>query len=168
MAIRGEHGMDAYTYSRNPLVDTSVEYKVRFRCARALDVRRVWLIENRRFYCKELKYDISDGRRSEVVEGRFFPLLEAGAGEGGESVFYVSYNLSRVVIEHRVLEVAANDTLHLELKLEGGGSAAAVVAGTIVMGNVDVTSSALTVSGRTATVHIDHVTGDVLVKAWKA
>lgn len=168
MAIRGEHGMDAYSYSKNPLVDTSVEYKVRFRCARALDVRRVWLIENRRFYCKELKYDIADGRRSEVVEGRFFPLLEAGAGEGGESVFYVSYNLSRVVIDHRVLEVAANDTLHLELKLEGGGSASAVIAGTIVMGNVDVTSSALTVSGRTATVHIDHVTGDVLVKAWKA
>ena len=167
MALNGSNGLYENYYALNPRVDTSVEYTIRFRTTGSHDVRKVWLIANRRFYCRELKYDISAGRRSEIAEGVFFPLTAAGQSEGGESVHYVTYNLSRVVIEHRVLSVMDQESLYLEMKLDGGGSASATVHCLVLMDNVDVTSSVFTNYGRRATVYIEHVTGDVYVKAWK-
>ena len=169
MAINGDNGQDTYSYAKNPTVDTSVAYTILFRSTTIRDVRKVWIIDNRKFYCKELKYDIATNRRSEVVEGVFFPLTEADSSEGGEAMYYVTYNLSRVIIEHRILSVMSNDALHLDLKLDGGGSATASIHAVVLMGNVDITSSAfhLSSNGRTATIDIEHVTGDVHIQAWK-
>lgn len=167
MAINGVRGMDAYTYSKNPLVDTSVEYTFRFRCTVMPDVRQVFLIGNRRYYCKDLKYDVRSGQRSEVVEGRFLPIVEPGSGESGESVFYVEYSLSRVVVEHRVLSVDAGQPLEVSMKLESGGSASATVQCVVLMGDTDITQTAFISSGRTAVVRITSVTSDVVIRAWR-
>lgn len=166
MAIVGEYGMDANSYSLNPHVDTATEYHVLFRGRADMDVRKIWLVGNRKFYCKELKCQISAGKRSEIVEGTFFPLLMAGASEGGETLYYITYNLSRVVIGNRVPEVSSNESLHLVLTLATGGSASLVVNALVTMGGVDVTSSVFTRSGRKGMIDIEHVTGDVYIQAW--
>ena len=166
MAIVGEYGMDANSYSLNPHVDTATEYHIQFRGRADMDVRKIWLVGNRKFYCKELKCQISAGKRSEIVEGTFFPLLMAGASEGGETLYYITYNLSRVVIENRVPEVSSNESLHLVLTLATGGSASLVVNALVTMGGVDVTSSVFTRSGRKGMIDIEHVTGDVYIQAW--
>ena len=168
MAIVGEHGMDAHSYSLNPHVDTATEYTIRFRGRSDLDIRKIWLIGNRKFYCKELRCQLNAGYRSEIVEGTFFPLLEAGASEGGETIFYVTYNLSRVVIENRIPQVLANEPLHLDLSIAQGFpiSASMVISALVTMGGVDITSSAFTRVGRRGVIDIPNVTGDVYIQAW--
>ena len=166
MAINGTNGMDAYTYSRNPSVDTSVAYTIDFRCHTMPDIRKIFLIENRKFCCKQLKYDISAGRRSEKVEGIFFPILDGQSSEGGESLYYVSYSLTRVVIAHRIETVLRGESLDIELKPHsGGGSASWVMSAQVEMGGVDITQQAFTPSGRTGSIHIAAVTGDVSIVA---
>ena len=168
MAIVGEHGMDAHSYSLNPHVDTATEYTIRFRGRSDLDIRKIWLIGNRKFYCKELRCQLNAGYRSEIVEGTFFPLLEAGASEGGETIFYVTYNLSRVVIENRIPQVLANEPLHLDLSIAQGFpiSASMVISALVTMGGVDITSSAFARVGRKGVIDIPNVTGDVYIQAW--
>ena len=172
LSIIGPNGMYERYYSQNPLVDTSVAYVVRYvgHGRKLPDVRKVFLVGNRKFYCQQLKYDVSAGRRSEVVEGTFYPLLEEGAREDGETVYYVTYNLTNVIVDDRVLEVAAGDALDLTLRLQGGGSASWKVYAEVTMGGVDITSTAFTraTNGRSGTVHIGAVTGDVVVRAWRA
>ena len=172
LSIVGPNGMYERYYSQNPLVDTSVAYVVRYvgHGRKLPDVRKVFLVGNRKFYCQQLKYDVSAGRRSEVVEGTFYPLLEEGAREDGETVYYVTYNLTNVIVDDRVLEVAAGDGLDLTLRLQGGGSASWKVYAEVTMGGVDITSTAFTraTNGRSGTVHIGAVTGDVVVRAWRA
>lgn len=168
MAIVGDYGMYANNYSLNPHVDTATEYTIRFRGRANLDVRKVWLIGNRKFYCKELKCQLNAGYRSEIIEGTFFPLLMAGASEGGETIFYVTYNLSRVIIENRIPQVLANEPLHLDLSIAQGFpvSANTVINALVTMGGVDITSSAFTRDGRRATIDIADVTGDVYIQSW--
>jgi hypothetical protein len=166
MAIVGEHGMDAHSYALNPHVDTATEYTIQFRGRANMDVRKIWLVGNRKFYCKELKCHLDSGKRSEIVEGTFFPLLLPGTSEGGETVYYVTYNLSRVVIENRIPQVLANEPLHLDLAMATGGSASSVINATVTMGNVDVTSSVFARVGRRATIDVQNVTGDVYIQAW--
>jgi hypothetical protein len=160
--------MDAYSYSLNPRVDTATEYTIIFRGRSDLDIRKIWLIGNRKFYCKELRCQLNAGYRSEIVEGTFFPLLEAGASEGGETIFYVTYNLSRVVIENRIPQVLANEPLHLDLSIAQGFpiSATMVISALVTMGGVDITSSAFTRVVRKGTIDIPNVTGDVYIQAW--
>lgn len=170
MAIKGTNGMDAYTYSKNNAVDTSVAYTIRFRSHKQHDVRKVWLIDNRLFYCRELKFSIDDGKRSELVEGVFLPLVVAGQAESGEAEYYVSYNLSRVLVDGtRVTTVNSGETLHVDLKLTAGGSGSSTLQGMVQMGGVDITSSAFHQgsSWGTAYVEIASVTGDVFIQAWR-
>lgn len=167
MAINGAAGMDAYTYSKNPVVDTSVAYTITFRMHQLPDVRKIFLIENRKYYCRQLKYDISAGRRSEIVEGVFIPLT---ATEGGEAIFTVEYDLDRVIAVNKVANLMMGDTLDISLKTSqsSGGSASLVVHAYVEMGGVDITSTAFTPSGRTGAIHIAAVTGDVRIRAWLA
>lgn len=166
MAINGTNGMDAYTYSKNPHVDTSVAYTIMFRCHRLPDVRRIFLIGNRKFYCKEIKCDISAARRSELAEGIFYPLVNDTASDGGEAMYYVAYQLTHVIVDHRVTSVMQGEGLDLTLSASQGGSASWTVNALVMMGGVDVTSSVFTSLGRTGTIHIGEVTGDIHIRAW--
>ena len=166
LAINGTTGMDAYSYSRNPTFDTSVGYTIKFRSVIVPDVRQIFLIENRKFYCKELKYDISANRRSEIVEGVFIPVVESSnSSESGESIFYVTYELNRVILEHRVMSVNKGEPLDLTLKPSSGGNASWVMTAQVIMGGVDITASAFTRNGRQGSIHIGAVTGDVKIMA---
>ena len=171
MAINGANGMDAYTYSKNSNSDTSVTYTIRFKSHKNLDVRKVWLIDNRMFYCKELKYTIRDGKRSEIVEGTFLPVLSSSnQGESGEVEYYVSYNLDRVLVSgNRPTVVTAGEPFRVDLQLTAGGSGSSTINGSVEMGGVDVTSTAWHAGSTwgTAYVEIANVTGDVFVKAWR-
>ena len=168
MAINGTNGMDAYTYSKNPTVDTSVAYTIQFRCHRLPDVRKIFLIDHRLYYCKELKYDISASRRSEIVEGIFTPLAMT---EGGEAIYYVEYDLDHVIVDNKVMSAMQGDTIDLTLRMATnpiGGSASQVVYAYVEMGGTDITSTAFSRDGRIGHVHIDSVMGDVHIKAWLA
>jgi hypothetical protein len=171
MAINGTNGMDAYTYSKNSTADASVIYTICFKNFKQRDVRKVWLIDNRMFYCQELKFAIRGGKRSEIVEGKFIPMLaSAEQGESGEVEYYVEYDLNRVIVEGaRVTYVMAGDTLRVDLKLTAGGSGSATIGGSVEMGGVDVTSTAWHTGSAwgTAYVEIASVTGDVFIQAWR-
>lgn len=172
MAINGDHGMDAYSYSKNPSIDATTAYTIKFRCTSVPDIRKMFLIENRKFYCKELKFRIDAGSRSEVCEGTFFPVLAStggqggGGSEGGETVHYVDYNLDSVVIAHRIYSVVDADPLHLDLSISGGNASHHIHA-TVTMAGVDITATVFAYSGRTATIDIGCVTGDVHIQAWR-
>lgn len=174
MAINGDYGMDEYTYSKNATVDTAAAYTVRFRNHRRRDVRATWLIDNRKFYCKELKYSFSDGKMSEVVEGVFLPVLSSTAtNESGEVEHYVTYDLSRVVVAHKVQVVEHGGALSvlLEKSTPGtgfGGSGTSQINAKVWMSGVEITSTAfsrVTANGN-AQVEIASVTGDVHIQAW--
>ena len=105
-----------------------------------------------------------------MVEGVFLPLVIAGQGESGETEFYVTYNLSRVLVEGtKVTTVNSGETLHVDLKLTAGGSGSSTLQGSVQMGGVDVTSSAWHQGSAwgTAYVEIASVTGDVFIQAWR-
>lgn len=174
MAILGEYGMDAYSYSKNPSIDATTAYTIKFRCTSVPDIRKMFLIENRKFYCKELKFRIDAGSRSEVCEGTFFPVVAASSGSGGgdgsesgETIHYITYNLDNVVIEHRIPSVATGEPLNLSLSISGGNASHHIHAA-VTMGGVDITTSVFSYSGRTATISIPSVTGDVYIQAWRA
>ena len=171
MAINGTNGMDAYTYSKNSTADASVIYTICFKNFKQRDVRKVWLIDNRMFYCKELKYTIRDGKRSEIVEGTFLPVLSSSnQGESGEVEYYVSYNLDRVLVSgNRPTVVTAGEPFRVDLQLTAGGSGSSTINGSVEMGGVDVTATAWHAGSTwgTAYVEIANVTGDVFIQAWR-
>lgn len=47
---------------------------IKFRSLQLRDSRHIFNICNRNFYCQELKYEIVNGRLSDVVEGTFYPV----------------------------------------------------------------------------------------------
>lgn len=53
-------------------VDTSCLYTITFIADRFLDPRMKFVINNRLFYCKQLKYKVENGRMSDEVEGEFY------------------------------------------------------------------------------------------------
>ena len=171
MALNGTNGMDAYTYSKNNTTEASVAYTIRFRSHKQHDVRQLWLIDNRMFYCQELKHVIRDGKRSEIVEGTFIPVLaSSGQGETGETEYYVGYTLDRVIVTgNRPIVVMAGESLRVDLQLTAGGSGSSTIGGSVQMGGVDVTSTAWHTGSAwgTAYVEIASVTGDVFIQAWR-
>lgn len=72
MSLNGARGMWNRFYSNNPEIDTSILITKRFRTHRKLNPRKVFVIENIRYYCKQLKYTLSSDGLSEIVEGEFF------------------------------------------------------------------------------------------------
>lgn len=61
-------------YSKNIKVDTSVEYEFDILETRDLDVRSLFLISNKMFYCKELVYRYEKGTRLPYITGVFYPV----------------------------------------------------------------------------------------------
>lgn len=61
-------------YSGSIQVDTTIEYTFRFLYYEKIDIRSVFVIKNREFVCKELKYNVTAKGFDEVIEGVFYPL----------------------------------------------------------------------------------------------
>lgn len=73
LALDGEYGMMATTYGGNVKFDADMEYTIRFRCINRPDPRSIFIINNIKFFCKELKYSVVNCQTSEIVEGVFYP-----------------------------------------------------------------------------------------------
>lgn len=74
LELQGADGLYANNYSKNALYDINNEYTIRFHCVNRPDPRSVFIIHNKKFICKELKYSTSDCRVSDICEGVFYPI----------------------------------------------------------------------------------------------
>lgn len=77
-AYRHEH-----YYSDNLRYDPTIQYTVTFRTKGVtLDPCRIYIIRNRAFYCRQLKYNIQPQGLHTIVEGIFYPLEDESEGSG--------------------------------------------------------------------------------------
>lgn len=75
LAIKGERGGLFQNYYReNFHVDTKTEYVFRFRASSIYDSKSVFLIQNKKYYCKELHYIVRAFQLDPIVEGTFYLL----------------------------------------------------------------------------------------------
>lgn len=72
LALRGEFGLYNTLYTGNIQVDTKTEYVFRFVTTGVYDPKSVFLIANKKFYCKELHYKITPEGLDKIVEGTFY------------------------------------------------------------------------------------------------
>lgn len=72
LSIQGTYGWWNTSYSRNPSVDIDTEYVINLRLSEIPDPRRIFIIGNKKFYCKQLKYAIKNKQLSDIVEGTFY------------------------------------------------------------------------------------------------
>jgi hypothetical protein len=61
-------------YQKNDEIRTPEEYMIKFIHHRRVDVRSVFVIKNRRFFCKELHYKINQDGADPIVEGVFYEM----------------------------------------------------------------------------------------------
>lgn len=61
-------------YSNNLQYDPTVSFTIRFRALQMLDPTRIFIIRNRAFYCKQLKYQVEAKGLNTIVEGIFHPV----------------------------------------------------------------------------------------------
>lgn len=67
-------GMYEQFYRGNENIDTSRRCTFTFVTDKILDPKDYFLIHNKRYYCKVLKYKVENGELGRVVEGEFFPV----------------------------------------------------------------------------------------------
>lgn len=75
LSLCGIDGRATVDFDNNLIVDTSQEHIIQIITNQNLSPTSIYIIDNRRFYCKSLKYTVENGVRSNIVEGRFFPVL---------------------------------------------------------------------------------------------
>lgn len=68
------HGMYDQFYQGNENIDTSKRCTFTFVSEKILDPKDYFLIHDKLYYCKVLKYKVEDGELSKLVEGEFFPV----------------------------------------------------------------------------------------------
>lgn len=74
LEIIGEGGLYDRYYKKRLGISETTEYVFRFRHnGRMMDARKMFVIGGRLYYCKELKYEVTNNRVSDIVEGVFYP-----------------------------------------------------------------------------------------------
>jgi hypothetical protein len=76
LALKGEKGLYERVYSKNKKVNTKVKYTISFITNRILDPKTIFVINNKEYYCKQLKYTIHANGKSKVCEGEFYAVGE--------------------------------------------------------------------------------------------
>ena len=75
LALKGDEGLVNRFYNGNIHVDTANEFVISFRSTNLfLDAKEVFVIDNEKFYCKQLKYVGDADGMSEIVEGVFYKI----------------------------------------------------------------------------------------------
>lgn len=69
----GEYGRAASELNNAVYVDTAKLYTIKFKTRKFLDPRKKFVIANRLWYCKQLKYKVERGGVDVIVEGEFYP-----------------------------------------------------------------------------------------------
>jgi hypothetical protein len=73
LRLNGASGMKS-VYDNSTSADTTKEYKFRFIHKTKLDVKSIFVINNREFVCKELKYIANQNGILPLIEGKFYPV----------------------------------------------------------------------------------------------
>jgi hypothetical protein len=73
LRLNGEWGMKRL-YSQNIRIDTTREYTFNFIHKAKLDVKSVFVINNKEFVCRELKYIVNQNGMLPIIEGKFYPV----------------------------------------------------------------------------------------------
>lgn len=76
LQLDGDNGMYKKYYDGNIVVDTTTEYIIKFRNLKRPSPMSIFVIANKKFYCKNLKYTITSGRMSEITEGTFYLITD--------------------------------------------------------------------------------------------
>lgn len=74
LSLTGEHGRVNKDFSLL-LFNSDEEYTICFRSRKMLDPMNLYNIDGRLFYCKELRYKVTNGKFSDIVEGKFYPAV---------------------------------------------------------------------------------------------
>lgn len=74
MSLTGKNGLYNTRYSKNHTIDTTQQHIYTFRTKKVLDARKIFVINNQKYYCSELKYTLQGKGLSEMVEGTFYPI----------------------------------------------------------------------------------------------
>lgn len=168
LSINAEHGMYESYWKYALDIDMTEEWTIRFRTARHLDSRKIFVIGNRPFYCKELKYTIDGKRMSELVEGVFYPIInnadvQPDEGDTGDDTCSITYQLDGVISSNDEEEIARGASYSTEIIVDGSIAYDQTVRYliSVTVGGVDMTY--LYRNGRM--IYIPSVTGDVVIVA---
>lgn len=78
LEILGDRGLYERYYKDRLGISETTEYVFRFRHnGRMMDARKMFVIGGRLYYCKELKYEVTNNRMRDLVEGVFYPAGDA-------------------------------------------------------------------------------------------
>lgn len=73
LQLTGDNGRVSTELTNAVYIDTAVLKRIRFRTGKFLEPRKKFVIANRLFYCRQLKYSISKGCIDGIAEGEFYP-----------------------------------------------------------------------------------------------
>jgi hypothetical protein len=74
LSLLGEVGMYNTLYAKNIDIQTDTEFVITFLTNKILDSMSIFVIDNKKFYCKQLHYKIRPEGIVKEVEGTFYPM----------------------------------------------------------------------------------------------
>ncbi|MBQ7967067.1 MAG: hypothetical protein IJ290_04045 [Bacteroidaceae bacterium] len=74
LELDGEHGRVNTDFSLRRF-DANDEYSINIRTHEMLNPMSLYNIDNRLFYCKDLRYRVENGELTNIVEGKFYPAI---------------------------------------------------------------------------------------------
>lgn len=71
LSFSGDTGLMSY-YQNDEKIDTSIEYSFKFITNKTYDLRQIFVIRNKKYFCKEIRYTITPKGLDKVAEGVFY------------------------------------------------------------------------------------------------
>lgn len=72
ITLDGDNGLFNRIYKNKREIDTSVEYTFQFLTNTVYKLDRIFVIRNKRYYCKEIRYKITPKGMDKIAEGVFY------------------------------------------------------------------------------------------------
>lgn len=72
ITLDGDNGLFNRIYKNKREIDTSVEYTFQFLTNTVYQLDRIFVIRNKRYYCKEIRYKITPKGMDKIAEGVFY------------------------------------------------------------------------------------------------
>lgn len=71
LSFSGDTGLLSY-YQDDKKIDTTIEYSFKFITNKTYDLRQIFVIRNKKYFCKEIRYTITPKGLDKVAEGVFY------------------------------------------------------------------------------------------------
>lgn len=71
LSFSGDTGLMSF-YKDDQKIDTSIEYSFKFITNKTYDLRQIFVIRNKKYFCKEIRYTITPKGLDKVAEGVFY------------------------------------------------------------------------------------------------